>query len=151
MGTKVPSTVTGGGLGEGFAINAASWVKRGWGLQKAQQFEYTLDVIRELRTSPDPSTGRKGTVSQVSGLDNLPCTYETPADENNMMVDSDMTIRQSSMIFTLYDVPATALTDPGQVLLTDRISFEGNMYQVDDVTFEKESGRCVVVASMARD
>jgi len=144
MGTKIDSNVAGSSIhGDALGTQAIIEEKYAWQQERGWQFNSTLDVKRYTETSGDPSAHIQPTRTQVTSvggvsLESMPCTV----DEYKKTYEHRWggVAEAGDRVFVIYDV---------EVLPSDRIEYDGNVYEPVSVDYRRESGRCEILARRA--
>lgn len=134
MGTKLPSSAASGNSeGDSFGKEHALIEKHAWQQDRVADFNPTADILRYTTTGADPSIRSKGTQTLVDDLSGLACSVD------------DFTIhfarkygavsKEGDKLFTFYDV---------EVVSTDRIQYNGDLWFPVNVWYQAETGRCEV-------
>lgn len=134
MGTKLPATVAADDqLGDELPVEHDLQEKYAWQMDRGLDYNPTADVLRYTIASENASAHSKGTSSLVSGLtgldvwiDNFTIDY---AKEYGVIAEA------GDKLFVFYDT---------QLVQSDLISYDGKIYEIVNVFWSAESGRCEV-------
>jgi len=141
MGTKLPSDVASSDQqGDVYGTERALQEKYAWQADRDADFHPTASILRYTFTDPDPSIRSRGTATQTTGLSDLACTVDdfTTRFAEKYGAKAD----EGDKLFTFYDV---------QVVMDDRINYDGNVWEPVAVWYREESGRCEVQARIVAE
>lgn len=150
---KVPKefTPTRSGVGRSTARHLALNLRAVFNTMHELQARPKASILRWLDVpgTGDPFAGVNPDTIQVEGLADLPTVVGDW--EHRETLDDGEERREKVRDFTFYAVPRSDSVQGdhlASVLLTDKIQFEGDTYDVVSVDFQRSSGRCVVTATL---
>lgn len=147
---KFPATRTGAGSRVGRDV--ALYHRAAFNTHHELQQRPTADVLRWLQV---PGTGDQfaavpAVTQKVEGLDRLPTVVGDWRMEKVLERGEFRTERVRDFVF--YGVPERDTLDGAavaRVLLTDKLLYRGDVWDVVEVDYQPESGRCVVAARLS--
>lgn len=121
-------------------ISVDAAMRSGWQAMRMLQNEPTLDILRYVVTGNDDSLVIEGTETLVSGLSGI-LVAAFPRLKKRKRIDGLLSYADSDLVFVVYDT---------EVLLTDKVLYQGMKYEVLDVAWHSSSKRCRFEASRVK-
>lgn len=138
-------------IGSQVARRAALLHRAAFNSMHELQMRPTVEVLRwlEVPDTGDPFAGVAANTIQVPGLSALP-TVVGDWDVAEVLVDGEEH-KEKVRTFTVYCPPRSDALEGdhlARILLTDKLQFRGDAYDVVAVEFQRETGRCVATARL---
>ena len=121
-------------------IRIATALRSGWQAMRILQNEPTLDILRYVVSDEDDALVVEGDSTLVPGLTDI-LVAAFPRLKKRKRIDGLISYADSDLIFIIYDT---------EVLLTDKILYQGMRYEVLDVAWHSSSGKCRFEASRVK-
>ena len=115
-------------------------MRSGWQAMRVLQNEPTLDILRYVVSNDDDALvveGEKTLVPDLSGIE----VAAFPRLKKRKRIDGLISYADSDLVFVLYG---------HEVLLTDKILYNGMTYEVLDSAYHSSSERCRFEASKVK-
>jgi hypothetical protein len=121
-------------------IRIATALRSGWQAMRVLQNEPTLDILRYVVSDEDDALVVEGDSTLVPGLTDI-LVAAFPRLKKRKRIDGLISYGDSDLVFIIYDT---------EVLLTDKILYQGMRYEVLDVAWHSSSGKCRFEASRVK-
>lgn len=121
-------------------IRIATALRSGWQAMRVLQNEPTLDILRYVVSDEDDALVIEGDKTLVPDLDGL-YAAAFPRLKKRKRIDGLISYADSDLVFIVYDT---------EILLTDKILYQGMRYEVLDVAWHSSSGKCRFEASRVK-
>lgn len=136
MGTKLSSDVAADDADEDvLGTEGILQEKYAWQKDRSIDFHPTASILRYTTTGANPSIRERGAQTLVADLADLPCTVDDFTKSFEQKYGS--VAEAGDKLFTFYDV---------EVVSSDRITYDGDVYAPVARWYREESGRCEVQA-----
>ena len=113
-------------------------IKTGWEAMRVLQGSPTIDILRYTVTGDSDELVQEGERALVPGLSSIDAAV-FPKPRKRKVIRGLIEYVDADMVFVIYGV---------DVLMSDRIQYNGNKYQVlRQPCYNASSGRCVIGAS----